>query len=143
MTPIAVWDAITADPALNGYGITAATVFEAQSLDGNTRPGVDGHFLVIHLLEQVSLLGGQHWGPRGLDIAAHVPAERTRDYRTINRILNRIDVVLTSLEQLTSSDGVRVTPIRPLGQSKNLPDPGWRTITRAAQHSMLCGESAA
>ena len=47
MMPIAVFEAITTDATLNGLGITAATVFEMQSLDGDQRPGVKGHFLVI------------------------------------------------------------------------------------------------
>lgn len=139
MMPLAIFDALTTDPTLNALGITATTVFERQSLDGVTRPGAAGFFLVIDLLEQAVVLGGQRRGPRRLDIAAHVPAEINRDYTDINRILNAVDLVLVPMTQVVGSDGVRVMQIQPMGRSRNLLDSGWKTITRAAQYSVLSG----
>lgn len=59
-----------------------------------------------------------------------------------DRILTGVDSVLLPMQQVTGSDGIRVTCIRPMGRSRNLLDPGWRTVTRAAQYSLLYSESA-
>lgn len=142
MMPIAVFDAITNDAALNALGITADTVFERQSINGDERPSVEGYFVVVDFQEQ-SLVGVINRGPRVLDIAVHIDATLTRDYIGITHILNALDCVLLPLEQITGGDGIRVACIRPIGRSRNLIDPGWHTVTRAAQYSMLYDESAA
>lgn len=142
MMPIAVLEAITTDPDLNAFGVNAATVFEAQSINGDERPNVDGYFVVVDFQEQ-SLTATVNRGPRVLDIAVHVPWDITRDYTVINRILNAIDSVLLPIEQVTGSDGIRVTCIRPFGRSRNLTDTGWQTISRFVAYSILYDEAAA
>ncbi len=39
--------AITVDAALNALGVNADTVFEAQSMNGDERPGIEGYFVVV------------------------------------------------------------------------------------------------
>jgi hypothetical protein len=142
MMPIAVFDAITTDADLNALGIATGTVFEAQSINGDERPSAELYFVVVDFQEQ-TLSVPLNRGPRVLDVAVHVPWDITRDYHGINRILNRVDAVLLPLEQVTGSDGIRVTCIRPAGRSRNLSDPGWHTTTRYATYSILADESAA
>lgn len=142
MMPVAVWEAITADPDLNTLGINADTVFEAQSMNGDERPSVNGHFVVVDFQEQ-TLSVPVNRGPRVMDIAVHVPWDITREYDEINRILNAVDSVLLPREQVTGTDGIRVTCIRPSGRSRNLSDPGWHTTTRFATYNILYDETAA
>lgn len=139
--PIAIFEAITAHPDLNALGITPATVFEAESLNADNRPNVDAHFVTVRFLEQ-TISAVVRRGPRAMEVAVHVDWTLTRDYTGINRILNRVDAVLVPFEQVTGSDGIRVACIRPMGRSRNLTDPGWRTISRYATYSVLTDESA-
>ncbi|PJK21012.1 hypothetical protein [Mycolicibacterium goodii] len=141
MMPIAAFEAITTDTTLNALGITADTVLERQSINGDERPAVESYFVVVDFQEQ-SIIGAINRGPRVLDIAVHIDATLTRDYG-ITRILNAIDSMLLPIEQITGSDGIRVTGIRPMGRARNLIDTGWNTTTRAAQYSMLYDEYAA
>jgi hypothetical protein len=78
-----------------------------------------------------------------MDVAVHVDWTLTREFAGIDRILNAVDAVLLPMQHRTGSDGIRVTCIRPSGRSRNLTDPGWRTITRVASYSVLADESAA
>lgn len=136
MTPIALFDAITADATLNALGITADTVFESQSLRGDERPHAQGLFVVIDVLEP-TFDAVLRRGSRTVDVAVHVADDITRSYATIDSILNAVDSALLPLEHVTGTDNVRVTCVRRVGRSGNLVDPGWHAIFRHAAHSVL------
>jgi hypothetical protein len=150
MMPIAVYEALAGDATLNALGITGSRIYEMQSINRDERPDASGYFLIVDFQESTlfsqtytGLRNGIPKGPRVMDIAVHISWDKTREYNTINKILNAIDAVLLPIEHMTGSDGVRVTCIRPSGRSRNLQDDGWKTTTRHATYGILYDESAA
>lgn len=140
MIPAGVHDLLKADPDLIALGITSTRIKELQSCD--QRPFESGYFVVINF-EDFDITGGVDRGPQDMTVHVHTPLERERNYRTILRIQERIRVILTGVEQYVGSDGVRITQIKRTGQSGNLMDDGWKTITRNTVYSVLFDVSAA
>lgn len=144
MLPTIVYETLAADDDLQDLGVTEDRIFERQSLD--ERPYDDGYTVVINWQE--STMYSQTYSnlaraPRVMTLWVHTPKDKTRDYRTIDQILNRIDILLLGIEQRTGTDGMRVTCIAKQGRSGNLIDDGWKTITRNATYGVLYDESAA
>ena len=148
MIPVGVCELLENDIDLNALSITPDRIFELQSLD--SRPVQDGYCLVINWQESTlysQTYTGMHNGidraPRVMQIHAHGCMEQTRHYNMIDRILNRVDTILTGVEHYIGTDNVRITCIRKSGRSGNLTDEGWRTVTRTAVYGVLYDESAA
>jgi hypothetical protein len=148
MMPSAIFEAITQSQDVIDCGVTPDRVFELQSLD--ERPCSDGYFVVLDFQESTlysqtytGMKNGIPKAPRVMVIWVHTPEDKTRDYTIIDRILNRIDDAILSLEQVTGNDGSRVTCVAKQGRSRNLKDPGWKTITRNATYGVLYDESVA
>lgn len=148
MLPMAIYESLVEDTGLNNLGIEEGRVFELQSVD--ERPFDSGYFLVINWQESTiysqtytGMGNGVGKAPRVMTLWVHTPLDQTRDYRLIDRILNRIDAILLPVEHKTGSDGMRVTCIAKQGRSGNLIDDGWKTITRNATYGVLYDESTA
>lgn len=144
MIPVAVFERIVNDNELNSHGITSSTVFELQSVD--ERPLDTGYFVILNWQESSLFAPGRNSvnkAPRILTVWVHTPLDRSRDYAPIDRILNRIDSILLSIEQEIGTDGVRVTCVTRQGRSANLIDDGWKTIARNATYGVLYDESTA
>lgn len=148
MTAVAVFDLLTSDSILNGFGINEDTVSEITDID--TRPVHDGYFAVLKWQESTlysqayaGLRNGIDRAPRVLEIWVHVPLTITRRYNTIDKILDRIDELLTAIEHLPGDDDDTITMIRKAGRSGNLTDEGWQTATRNAVYGVLYRRSAA
>lgn len=140
MIPLIIYEKLTTDAALTLLGITAGKVFELQSVD--ERPLNSGYFVILNWQESSLFTNAVKRAPRALTVWVHTPLDRTRDYRTIDRILNRIDAIFADIEQQKGADGVRVTCITRQGRSGNLVDEGWKTIARNATYSVLYDESS-
>lgn len=140
MIPLVIYEKLTTDTALALLGITMGKVFELQSVD--ERPLNSGYFVILNWQESSSFVNAVKKAPRTLTVWVHTPLDRTRDYRVIDKILNRIDAIFDGIEQQKGADGVRVTCITRQGRSGNLVDDGWKTISRNATYSVLYDESS-
>lgn len=146
MLPMVIYETLANDTVLQvECGITSNRIMELQSID--ERPFDSGHFIVVNWQESIQSLFGNSSGfinsPRNLTIWVHQPWDRGRDYRPIDKILNRIDALLLPLEQQSGTDGIRLACINKQGRSANLTDEGWKTITRNATYRVLYDESMA
>lgn len=139
MIPAGVHELLAADGALVALGISGLRIIERESTD--VRPFSDGHFVIVAVEEQ-NYVPHVRRGPRVMTVWVHTPEDVTRDYRQIERILSRIDAVLSGVTHHTGTDGVRITGIRKVGASGNLRDPAWKTICRNATYQVLYDESA-
>lgn len=148
MIPIVIYEKLADDETLQDYGVNGDRIFELQSLD--ERPFDNGYFIVINWQESTvysqtytGMGNGIPKAPRVMMVWVHTPKDQTRDYRQIDRILNRIDDLLLPMEHQTGSDNIRVTCIARQGRSGNLIDDGWKTIARNATYGVLYDESTA
>lgn len=147
MIPIAIYEAMAQDTALQALGINSNRIFELQSVD--ERPFDSGHFVIVNWQESTiysqtytGMENGIVKAPRVMTLWVHSPLDRGRDYRIIDRILNRIDLILLPFDQKIGSDGVRITCVHKQGRSGNLIDDGWKTIARNATYGVLYDEYA-
>lgn len=146
MFPIIIHQRISQDSILNSqFGINESRVLELQSVD--SRPFDNGYYIIVNWQESTiysqtytGMQNGIARAPRVMTLWVHTPMDRSRDYRPIDKILNRIDATLLTIEQQSGSDGVRVTCIDKQGRSGNLIDDGWKTITRNATYGVLYDE---
>jgi hypothetical protein len=150
MMPSIVFEAIAGDSVMNSLGIDGTRIFELQSIENDERPFNTGYALVVDWQESTlysqtyaGLANGIPKAPRVMQVWVHVLWDESREYRPLDRILNRVDDILLPMEQAIGTDGVRVTVIRPAGRSRNLTDPAWKTITRNATYGVLYDERAA
>ena|ERR1700754_1396789 len=148
MYPSILAELIGNDSELNALGITPSRIKELQSQD--KRPFESGYFLIFNWQESTlftqtytGMQNGIPKAPRVLQLWVHTPWDRSRNYRPIDAILNRVDALFDGVEHATGADGVRVTMVRKAGRSANLTDEGWKTIARNATYGVLYDESAA
>lgn len=147
MIPMAIYESMAQDTILQQCGITSSRILELQSVD--ERPFDSGHFVIVNWQESTiysqtytGMENGIVKAPRVMTLWVHSPLDRGRDYRLIDRILNRIDLILLPFDQRVGSDNVRVTCVHKQGRSGNLIDDGWKTITRNATYGVLYDEYA-
>ena len=146
MTAQAVFDTLAADEYLAVLGISAANIFEIQSLD--ERPVHRGPFMVfkweestIYTSSYSGSVNGIDRAPRTLQVWVHVPWDESREFNLIDAILNRVDKILDEMEHVPGADGYTVTVVRKAGRSGNLRDEGFKTITRNAIYGVLYHET--
>lgn len=124
----------------NGTRIAESQTWGTKDLPRPT----DGYWLSVRFREMsFSATTAIPKGPRIVEIAVHHPWEIDRDYSTLTSILNRVDEILSPVEQAKGTDGIRVTSIKLRGRSDNAEDEGWQTITRYSTYGVLYDEFAA
>lgn len=148
MIPIIIYETLVADSQLQACGINNSRVLELQSID--ERPFDDGYYIVMNWQEStspgLSFNGVQNTAqkpPRTMTLWVHSPFDKGRDYRIIDRILNRVDKLLLAMENTKGSDNIRLTCVTKQSRSGNLIDDGWKTIARNTTYSVLYDEYAA
>ena len=148
MIPTIIYETLSTDTVLQQSGINGQRIFELQSVD--ERPFDNGYFIIINWQESSSsgltFNGVQNTfqkPPRVMSLWVHSPLDQGRDYRIIDRILNRVDNLLLPMENRKGSDNIRLTCVTKQGRSGNLIDDGWKTIARNATYAVLYDEYAA
>lgn len=146
MIPAIVYETLASDSFLaSECGITSDRILELQSVD--ERPFDNGVFIIVNWQESYpTAFAGSSASvnsPRTLLVWVHQPWDRGRDFRTLDKVLNRIDQLLLPMEQQTGTDGIRLACITKQGRSGNLTDDGWKTISRNATYRVLYDESMA
>lgn len=124
-----VFDLLANDPVLNGLGITADSIFNANDVDtirvrpfmitawANTAPGMD------------------RVRQRSLRVWVH---DEPSDYRRIDDVLERVCELLTNqYGVITGDNGRSVLQIEWEGDSDDLSDDVQRTITRNSDYNVV------
>lgn len=79
---------------------------------------------------------------RVLTVWAHYPAEKSTDYSRIDEILTNVKRILTGMEHVAGVDGYTVTCIEYQGDSSDLKDDAFNTISRNSTYKVLSRASA-
>lgn len=149
MFPVIIHQRISQDSFLQSeFGINDSRVLELQSVD--ERPFDSGYFVIVNWQESTiysqtytGMQNGIVRAPRVMTLWVHCPMDKSRDYRPIDRILNRIDEILLPIEHESGEDNVRVTCVTKQGRSGNLIDDAWKTIARNSTYGVLYDERMA
>lgn len=137
MMPSLIYELLSGDSELIGLGVNG--VYESQSLD--SRPaGVC--FMTVNF-EEPDIFVPIKTGPRNTTIAVHVPWDEDRDFGPLNKILQRVTKVLTTIDCQKGNDEILVSQIRLRGMGGNQTDEGYKTITRTATYGVSYQESTA
>lgn len=130
----AVFQALEQDSSLTALLGTGDRIFPDYSMETAPREGL---FLILRWGAQNVTLPGGGRGPQSLTVWAHQPRENGSDYTRIRTILRRVQEVLEGLGEASGDDGLAVTDIKFQGDSGNLMDPGFQTITRNSTYRVL------
>jgi hypothetical protein len=148
MIPITIYETLAADSQLQACGINSNRILELQSVD--ERPFDEGYYIIMNWQESTSpglsfngIQNTDQKAPRTMTLWVHSPFDKGRDYRIIDRILNRVDKLLLAMENVKGSDNIRLTCVTKQGRSGNLIDDGWKTIARNSTYAVLYDEYAA
>lgn len=128
MSRVAVYELLRDDLYLQTvYGFNADRIMPAHSVDTIPRTG---HFLILHW-EEITL--AKVVRPiQILTVWAHRPIERSTEFNELEDILNRVQEVLEGAVHFEASDGSKLAGVEFTGQSGDLKDSGYNTITRNA-----------
>lgn len=128
MSRAAVNTAIENSAVLAGLGLVAGATYAANALDATKeRP-----FVVMRWENRPKSFGDR--GVQGLTVWVH---DQPGDYTRVDKMLAEIRSVLTSMVHVAGVDGMTVTQIDWTGDSADLWDDGFRTITRNAGFSVV------
>lgn len=121
MSRAAIYDALKNDAQIAavapGYGC-----YPNNAVD---TPG-DDQFLILRWLDvSPGVVKGR--GPRSLQVWAH---DHSGSYGVIDDMLKRVTEILLDMQQVQGADGFTVTQVDYNGESQDLYDDGFRTITR-------------
>lgn len=128
MSRAAVLQALREDADLNAL-VPPENVLTNWSKEGRPNILSPGGFMVLRW-EATSRAFKKIAGPRDLTIWAHWPVEKSTDFTHIDAILNRTKDVLCDIEDTVGGDGYTVTCVDYAGESGDVNDPGFQTITR-------------
>lgn len=135
MSRAAVYKALYQDTGLNALGLTRDEIFVNYSME-ETPGSRDKRFLILRWEEQ-RFSPALSRGPHRLTVWAHCPIQLGTDFTELDKILARVKVVLTSMEQVAGTDGQIVTAIRATGAGGDLRDNGYNTITKNSAFEVL------
>jgi len=131
MSRAAVYSLLVGDTELSALGITASTIFASNAVDTVTA----SPFLVLRWEEQTARWGiANQRGKQLLTVWAH---DRTGDYSRINAILKRVETILTLALHVPGTDGMTLTQCEWRGESSDLYDDGFKTITRNSAYDVV------
>jgi hypothetical protein len=124
----AIYTALKSDPTLEslapGYGC-----YPNNSVD--TPP--EDQFLILRWLDKTpGPVKGR--GPVSLQVWAH---DHSGSYTVIDQMLKRVSDILLAMVQVDGGDGHTVTCVDWTGESQDLYDDGFRTITRNAAFTVV------
>lgn len=130
------------DSILPNYGIDQDAVFNQHDI--NERPFDDRPFVVIRWEEATNFSqsytgmgNGLDRAPRMMTLWVHLPKQRGTDFQYIDTILDRVDEIFDSVEDMAGSDGYSITTIRKSGRSGDLFDEHFQTAVRNAAYAVL------
>lgn len=135
MSRAAVLSALRSDTQLTAL-VPQENIMTNYSKEGrpsNTSPGA---FIILRW-EEVSTNPGVSSVTRVLTVWAHYPAESSTDYSKIDSILLRVKKILVGMEHVSGQDGYTVTCVDYNGESSDLKDDAFNTISRNSTFRVL------
>lgn len=126
-----VYSLLVGDTTLSALGYTASTIYPSQAPDTpSTMP-----FIVLRWEEQTSRWGIKNEpGKQVLTIWCH---DKGGSYDRINAGLNRVKEILEVAVHVDGADGVTLTQADWRGNSADLYDDGFKTITRNSAYDVV------
>lgn len=133
----AVYGLLVGDTTLSALGITAGTIFPTNTIDDAPR---DTAFLVVRW-EETTPRWGLSGSPGATDLTlwAH---DHGGSYARINAILKRCKEILEPAAHVAGSDNQVLTQADWRGDSADLYDDGYRTLTRNSAWKIISREAA-
>lgn len=132
MSRTAVFQALKNDPQL--ATMAPGGVFVNYSMDQT--PSRNKRFLLLRW-EEPRFSPVLRKGPQRLTVWAHSPVQFSTDFVELDKILDRVKDVLTSMEHVDGGDGYIVTKVDFTGGGGDLRDGGYETITKNSAFEVL------
>lgn len=132
--------ALRTDPYL-GNIVAPENIIVNYSQDGRPSTLEPGAFLILRW-EEANPNNGNTSVTRTLTVWAHYPAEKSTDYSRLDEILESVRIILTRMEHEDGLDGYTVTCIEHQGDSSDLKDDAFNTISRNSTFKVLSRASA-
>ncbi|UVK63821.1 tail terminator [Gordonia phage LilyPad] len=133
MSSGAVYQALSNDATLQSLCGGTDFVFPDYTMEEAPR---DRPFIILRWGAQ-DVTRGIRRGPVDLTIWAHQAREDSSDYTLLTQILYHCKTILEQMDQTPGADGVRVNDVIFQGNSGNLYDPGFQTITKNSSYRVL------
>lgn len=124
-----------------GNLVAPANVLVNYAKEGRPSNLAPSSFIILRW-EEVNINPGVDSVTRTLTVWAHHPAEKSTDYAILDDILNSVKNVLTGMEHVAGLDGYTVTCIEYQGDSADLKDDAFNTISRNSTYKVLSRASA-
>lgn len=135
MSRAAVLSALRSDSDLIEI-IAPSNIITNYSSEGRPSNLDPGPFLILRWEEVTSNLAGSSL-TRVLTVWAHYPAEKSTDYARLDEILKIVRSALTSMEHVAGQDDYTVTCIEYQGESSDMKDDAFNTISRNSTFKVL------
>ncbi len=137
MSRAAVYTLVSTDATVQSLGIPVGAVYASNAQD--TPQDESEMFVILRWEEKTVTFGdnvlGTHKGTQFLSVWVH---SRGRAYDPINAVLARIKTILTSAVHVLGADGVTLTQADYTGESGDLYDDGFHTLTRYHSYRIAC-----
>lgn len=140
MSRAAVLSALRSDSDLTNL-VAAENILTNYSSEGRPSNLNPGAFIILRWEEANQNLKNSSVS-RTLTLWAHYPAERSTDYSRLDAIMLRAKEILVDMEQVLGEDGYTVTCIEYNGESADLKDDAFNTISRNSTFKVLCRATA-
>lgn len=130
----ALYKTLSEDAELTALLGGEPNVFPNWGLD--TVPVDNQPFIIIRFGNKESGKGHRR-GPRLVSFWAHQPKFVSTDFDLLDKILERVDQLVSPMEHVPGDDGYTVTSAIKQGESADQSDESYRTISRSADYLVL------
>ncbi|AHN84034.1 hypothetical protein GJ25_gp023 [Mycobacterium phage Hawkeye] len=135
MSRAVILDALRADVEL-GAQMSPENIISNYSKEGRPSNLNPGAFAIIRWGDK-TIDPAVDTGPRDMTVWVHYPEEVSTDFSRVDKILHRVKEVLLPLAEVMGADGQTLVCVDLFGESGDLTDPGFQTITRNVTFRVL------
>lgn len=135
MSRAAIYDLISTDATMHAIGFPADAVYGSNSADDPS-----DQFIVIRWedMPTTTLGSARSFGPQNLTVWLH---DRDRTYDRVNLGLRRVKFLLDQVLHVQGLDGWTITQCDWQGDSGDLWDDGYQTVTRNTSYRIVARPS--
>lgn len=134
MSSGAIWSSLAEDSELATLGVESVHTDYSEEI----RPS-EGYFIILRWMGHRRIESGVKKGPQTLVVWAHQPIEMGNDFTVLNKILRRCREILE--DNVPNSDPgldfISVSHVDYEGDSGNMVDPGFKTLTKNSSFRVL------
>jgi hypothetical protein len=127
----AVFSLISTDTSMHTIGFSAGAVYASNAADDPP-----DQFIIIHWedMPTTTLGSSRNFGPQNLTVWFH---DRQRTYERVNAGIDRLKTVMAGVIHLPGSDGWTITQADWQGDTGDLWDDGYETLTRNTSYRIV------